>query len=155
MYDQFERDLVTSEEFFRYLKNYYKLNHSLREIEDAWTATISANIPGVEPLLKSYIGQVEFYALSNSNRPHIEAELNRRELFGSFKKIFTSYELGCRKPEPEIYLKALEQMKCSPHEVLFVDDKIENIEGARSLGINSEVCKNSAETLAAIFKKYL
>ena len=39
------------------------------------------------------------------------------------------------KPEPEIYHLLLDRLRVAPEEVLFLDDKLENIEAARNLGI--------------------
>jgi FMN phosphatase YigB (HAD superfamily) len=43
------------------------------------------------------------------------------------------------KPDPKIFLIALEQWEIDPEECLFFDDRIENVEGARSIGINSQL----------------
>ena len=39
------------------------------------------------------------------------------------------------KPEPEIYKLLLEKFKLEPNETVFIDDLSENIEGAKSFGI--------------------
>jgi HAD superfamily hydrolase (TIGR01509 family) len=45
--------------------------------------------------------------------------------------------MGLMKPEPEIYLKAISELKEAPSNTLFIDDKSEFTEAATKLGINS------------------
>jgi len=52
-------------------------------------------------------------------------------------RMFVSYRLGMAKPSQEIYLYALNSLGRKPEETVFVDDKLENIETARSLGMNA------------------
>jgi putative hydrolase of the HAD superfamily len=48
--------------------------------------------------------------------------------------IFYSAALGHRKPSDEFYAKATEGVKASPADIVFIDDVLENIEGARRFG---------------------
>ena len=48
---------------------------------------------------------------------------------------FTSYDLGLLKPDPLIYQVVLQKLGAKPQEVIFIDDKLKNVEAAKSLGI--------------------
>jgi putative hydrolase of the HAD superfamily len=48
-----------------------------------------------------------------------------------------SYQLRIAKPDPAIYRHMLAQLGTLPEETLFIDDKLENIEAARALGIQA------------------
>ena len=52
-------------------------------------------------------------------------------------KRFLSYELGLRKPDPEIYKTVLQRLNAAPSEVLFIDDTQVNVEAAQKLGITA------------------
>lgn len=52
---------------------------------------------------------------------------------------FVSYELGCLKPDKEIYLKLVDKLSCKPEDIIFVDDKEKNVESAKKLGIKGVV----------------
>ena len=54
-------------------------------------------------------------------------------------KIFVSYKLSLLKPDVEIYRKVLKSLKAKPEEVIFIDDKLKNVEAAKSIGINGIV----------------
>ncbi|WP_309617205.1 HAD-IA family hydrolase [Salinibacterium sp.] len=49
--------------------------------------------------------------------------------------ILVSYMLGIRKPEPELFARALDRFGASASSTFFADDSAENIAGARSVGI--------------------
>jgi len=56
------------------------------------------------------------------------------ELFSAF---FSSCYLGVRKPQLEVYRKALAISQRRPEESLFIDDSPANIEAARALGMEA------------------
>jgi putative hydrolase of the HAD superfamily len=55
----------------------------------------------------------------------------------SFDVLVWSFQLRMAKPDPAIYRYALDKLGVAPPEVLFIDDKSENVEAAQALGINA------------------
>ena len=53
-------------------------------------------------------------------------------LFGA---IIIYSEVGCLKPEQEIYRIAIERLKTEPHQTIMIDDAEEYLTGAKNLGI--------------------
>jgi len=53
-----------------------------------------------------------------------------------FDDVVISAEVGVAKPDRRIYQLALDQMGVEAEQTIFIDDFIENIEGARELGIH-------------------
>ena len=51
--------------------------------------------------------------------------------------IVLSQEVGFVKPDPRIYRATLEQLAIAPQDCIFIDDRQNNIETARSLGIQT------------------
>lgn len=51
---------------------------------------------------------------------------------------YYSCELGVAKPDPEFFRRITTDLQVDPATVLFIDDLIENVEGARSVGLNAE-----------------
>jgi putative hydrolase of the HAD superfamily len=70
----------------------------------------------------------------------------------SFHHLTWSCELDMIKPEAAIYEHTLEKLGVRPEEALFLDDKIENIEGARQVGLHALLFHN-AETLEVDLEK--
>lgn len=78
---------------------------------------------------------VEICLLSNAlpNLANTAVGLTRK------KNIFVSYELGLLKPDVNIYQTVLQKLNALPEEVIFVDDKLKNVEAAKSIGIHGIV----------------
>ena len=54
-----------------------------------------------------------------------------------FDDYILSYEVGAMKPEPRIYEAAIETAGCAPGEIFFMDDRIDNVEGATQAGLDA------------------
>jgi putative hydrolase of the HAD superfamily len=52
---------------------------------------------------------------------------------------FYSYELGVAKPDPAYFTTILDRLDVPGGQVLFVDDRLDNVESARSIGLRAEV----------------
>jgi putative hydrolase of the HAD superfamily len=62
-----------------------------------------------------------------------------------FNVLVWSYQLGVAKPDPAIYDHLLKQLGTAPEQTLFIDDKLVNVEAARSLGMKALVYTTFAE----------
>ena len=51
-----------------------------------------------------------------------------------------SYEVGAMKPSEKIYQVAEQLAGVNPRQILFIDDRLENVEGARKQGWHAEQC---------------
>ncbi|MBN2899874.1 MAG: HAD-IA family hydrolase [Clostridia bacterium] len=61
--------------------------------------------------------------------------------------IISAYE-QCAKPDQKLYHIALDRLGKSSHQCLFIDDKLENVEAARDLGMRSfHLIRQEGETL--------
>ena len=77
-------------------------------------------------------------ALLSNGVPEIVARIRSdRDLAALFDTQVVSFEVGLAKPEPEIYRVVLARLGTAPAAALFVDDRLENIETARELGIQT------------------
>ncbi|HMN12225.1 MAG TPA: HAD family phosphatase [Bellilinea sp.] len=76
------------------------------------------------------------------------------ERFGSiayaFDYVIFSAEIGMRKPNPEIYHHILELVDAKPEEAIFVDDLLDNVEGANRVGIHGVHFKNPDQAIAEV-----
>lgn len=89
--------------------------------------------------------------LSNTEAPAVEMLLSMQ--YDCFDRTFFSCECGLIKPDVAIYNHALEQLALRPSQVLFIDDKQENIKAAKKLGLNTHWMRNKdslAETITAL-----
>ena len=75
------------------------------------------------------------YMLSNESRELMEYRIPTFGLSGLFDAYLVSAYIGLRKPEPAFFQCALDISQRQPDECVFIDDREENLEGARQLGI--------------------
>lgn len=80
--------------------------------------------------------------LSNTEVPSIRCLDSGRYNFDAL--VYSCVE-GVSKPEPEIYLLALARLGAAPDEAVFVDDRNDNIEASRNLGIHSILFRDSGQ----------
>ncbi len=75
--------------------------------------------------------------LSNAWRDMRDRDRRRIDMSG-FVSVVYSCEEGIRKPDPHIYERALERLNLrDASRVLFIDDFVENIEAARTVGLRA------------------
>lgn len=74
------------------------------------------------------------YILSNTNELHWKFLLEKYEIDKLADKLITSYEVGAMKPNIEIYRAAEKKFGILAEESVFIDDKLENVEGAIEAG---------------------
>ncbi|HEU4755431.1 MAG TPA: HAD family phosphatase [Agromyces sp.] len=61
-----------------------------------------------------------------------------------FERVFVSGELGLVKPNADIYEHVIAELGITPAELLFVDNRSENVEGARAVGGDGFVFTDAA-----------
>ena len=68
------------------------------------------------------------------------------ELYALFDLPMSSHLIRAAKPQPAAYETALGRMRTEPERVVFIDDKQENVDAARALGIQAFVTDSGATT---------
>lgn len=63
-----------------------------------------------------------------------------------FDCVSLSYKVGVRKPDEQIYLKALHCLELRPDACIFVADEISDLEGARDLGLKTLLVRQGSFT---------
>ncbi|TDD66390.1 HAD family hydrolase, partial [Actinomadura rubrisoli] len=71
-----------------------------------------------------------------SNAPlEMARHIEQRPWAGMFRHRFFSADLRLAKPDPRIYRHVSQCLAAQPRDVVFVDDRPENVEGARAAGL--------------------
>ena len=79
---------------------------------------------------------------SSSNRSWVEGHLHRLGLISYFNAITTSEEVCQTKPEPELYLRTLMKLSCSPDSAIAYEDSPNGILAAKAAGIRCVAIPN-------------
>lgn len=117
----------------------YRIGHTITRQQ--WIAARRESmIPSSDVLaLAEAIGKVSRLAIYTNNGPIVKSSLD--ELFPEaaaiFKERYCSYEFGTKKPDPDSFTKLLSQIKISPADTWFIDDKRSNVQGAKLAGLKA------------------
>lgn len=156
----FETGEVPEAEFRAMLKREFRGNAwTDSAIDEAWCSLLlempKERLDLIAELGKNY----RVFLLSNTNPIHVR-EITRRaaqvgvDFPGLFERMFLSSEMGLMKPDPAIYERVLQEADLKPEETLFVDDSLDNILAAGSLGIQT-IHLEPLGTLVEKMKSYL
>lgn len=134
---RYERGEISDSEFFKVVKRELPISNNLTEEQfwKAWSLLVGEETEVVK-IMNNLTTKYPVWLLSNTNPYHILAE-ERFKLFDKITGGIYSFEVGSRKPEEDIYIKALEIAGVTAEKSLFIDDLIENVEMARSLNMNA------------------
>jgi putative hydrolase of the HAD superfamily len=69
-----------------------------------------------------------------------------------FDSVVISYEVGVRKPNMKIYKILCRRIRLKPSEILFIDNKEENLKPARKLGMKTILFENTKQCIGEIKK---
>lgn len=102
-------------------------------------------IPGTFEIMKRLKRDYRIAMLNNEYKECMKFILKKYSYFEFFNQRITSCNVGCRKPEPEIFKIALKRLKARPQECLFIDDLKENTKAAGKFGIKTITFKNASQ----------
>lgn len=137
-YRDMERGAVSFLDFYYFVCDAAGYRGSLRELRETWSDFFDGTMPGMEELLARVRERYRVAFLSNSNEVH--AEIIPRRFAGLFAKddrFILSHRFHVAKPDPEIFRRTLEVLGALPHHVVFIDDLIENVLAARTVGMRA------------------
>ena len=145
-----------NEGYFAHLRERLALDCGLEDVEAGFNALLVAEIAETVALLEALRGRVPRYAISNTNPAHV-AHMHRAfpGFLDRFDRVFTSHEIGHRKPQPESFTHVLEAIGLPAGEVLLFDDLEPNVEAARALGLQAVLVKSPADVRAALSARRL
>ncbi len=118
---------------------------SQAQLMDAWNGLFTP-IPEMLALARELKGRYPVYLLSNIGKLHWEFLLATYELDAYCHDRLASFEAGAMKPAATIYQAAQQRFSLEPEHTLFIDDKPENISGARACGWQGFVHRDPAST---------
>ena len=134
---RFEAGRCSGEEFAAGVVGDWGLTLSADEFLTAFTGWRTMPYPGADRLVADVRSVAPVGYLSNSNVAQWSAHLAGSPLVSGFDFGFTSFELGLVKPDRAIFEAVATRLPVSADaagRVLFLDDNLVNVEGARACG---------------------
>ena len=142
--NRYEKGLITTDHFLQAASQHLNLLE-LSGLKELWNRTIldfpDHRLSYLEDLKGT--GAFRMFLLSNTNELHMESvrqkmgALRYQRFQNCFDGFYLSYEMGMRKPEPEIFQEILRKHVLHADETLFIDDTEEHILSAASLGLHT------------------
>ena len=125
-------------EFFGALRTTLGIDLSDAQLLEGWNTIFAGEMPGINALLARAARRLPLYAFSNTNPPHV-AHFSKpyADVLGHFREIFLSCAIGLRKPDAAAYDYVIKAIGVAAERIVFFDDLVENIEGARKRGLTA------------------
>jgi len=121
------------------IKEFPDYKKEISAFYDRWEEMLNGEITDTVLILNKLksLHKVKLYALTNWSIETFPVALKRYDFLKQFEGIVISGEEKTRKPQPKIYKIALDRYKLSPEKCLFIDDSLDNVNGAKKLKINA------------------
>ena len=130
----FERGDWSEAQFFQKLSVECRLEASLEELKKGF-AEIFTPVPSMVGFMKSLKERgIPVMVFSNTNVTAVDYIRAAFPFFERFDAYCLSYEHGCMKPDTTLYGVAQLMTRCTPGNLLFLDDRAENVHAARQMG---------------------
>lgn len=155
----YETGKISTREFLQILGAHLKPAYDINHIVKIWNSVI-LDMPAERLEMIKTLGQnYQVHLLSNINELHAQCfEEKFIEWFGQhprnyFHHFYYSHEIGLRKPDINTFKWVLEQLKTTGAQSIFIDDVLENIEGAKAAGLNAYQLLIGKEDVISLTKK--
>lgn len=156
LWNESDRGVLSPEELLKaFIANNPAYEKEIRQVIDAVGDTISLMPYTVEWVKGLKERGYHLYILSNYAEYTYEKTSHKMEFLPYMDGVVFSYRCKLIKPEKEIYEYICETYGLKPEESVFLDDREDNVQAARNMGMNGIVFENYAqgsETLEQLLK---
>lgn len=152
-FEKFERSEISPRQFMESVSEQLNYKFDYATFEKGWNAIYLNIIRDIDHLLIELKRNYRIVALTNTNSAHALVWPEKySDNLRHFEKIFSSHEMGIRKPEAKAFQTVLDCLNISAQQTIFLDDKEEYIEGAEQLGINTVLVTSYSQMLNGLKK---
>ena len=150
-YAKHERGDITITQYFASLRGSLGIDISDAQFLDGWNAIFAGVIPGVADWLEPACERLPSYVFSNTNSAHTEFWAPRYfQTLKPFRRVFVSSTIGLRKPDRAAFEHVAREIGVPNSRILFFDDALTNVEGARAAGLQAVHVRGNGDVVAAL-----
>ena len=113
---------------------------------DEWEANVGMVDTEMLAVLRAVRRHCTAAVLSNGTT-RLRRDLHTLDLIDEFDIIFNTAEIGIAKPDPAVFHLVLATLEVTVDDVVFIDDLVENVEGARTAGLRAHQHTDRASTI--------
>lgn len=150
-YQGHERGELTIAAYFQSLREELGIELTDAQFGDGWNQVFGPEHEETVALLWQLRERVPLYLFSNTNVFHYDYWRDRyAPALQPFERMFISCELGMRKPHREAFERVAREIGVAARRILFFDDTLANLEGAREAGMHTVHVRSPADVRAAV-----
>jgi glucose-1-phosphatase len=152
LFNKLDKGEISNEHFFEELRRALRYEGPDENLMNAWNAML-LDVPEERlDVLVEMKQNYQTFLLSNTCEPHIAAfehdlyiRHGVRNFNDYFDKVYYSCRIGMRKPDPGIFEFVLTENNLKPEETVFIDDSVQHVKAAGTVGINSYLLPPNTE----------
>lgn len=155
IYNVFEIGSISLDEYLDTIVFHIPRNFTKADFKKFMYAE-SVELPNLLQWLKVWKQQtlLPVFALSNESRELNDYRIETFNLHELFDGFFSSCYVKMRKPDPRIFITAMEITHVKPYECLYFDDRPMLVNAAKKLGMNS-ILHQDFETTKKILENFI
>ncbi len=156
--ERFETGKMSEADFIKVFQKYIP-NADVHDIRKAWNSLIGEFPLHRLEFLQLLSERYRLFLLTNTDAIHISKFEHKvgvsffSDFYQCFEKVYYSFELGMRKPDPKVFKYLVDKHGLSPKRTLFVDDKKVNTDAAAEIGIQVWNIDPETEDVVDLFEK--
>ena len=161
-FDQFDKGLITPDEFRSELKMFLPNDVTFSKIDEAWNAMLALIPKQKIDFLKKVNADYNVFLLSNTNTIHVKKfetdhlkHYNENIFQTCFIKTYYSCNMGMRKPDEEIFHAVITDSSLIPDETIFIDDSPQHVKGATEAGLKAYHLDLKIDSVETLFDKVI
>ena len=146
---RYESGQITTRQFYEHLCDLGGLQLNFARFSQLWSS-VFADLLISEELLRELRRRYPLILVSNTNESHAKHLSDRYPVLDYFDEKIFSFQVGAMKPDPRIYEFAIAASGRRAEALFFTDDREENVQGARKLGIHAHQFRSEDRLVAAL-----
>jgi FMN phosphatase YigB (HAD superfamily) len=150
-YLRYECGQIPLEDYFAHLRGTLNVALTDAQLLAGWNEIFVGEMHGIATVLRDLEPRIPLYAFSNTNRAHEEVwSVRFADVLKPFQKVFVSSTIGLRKPDQASFDHVVAEVGVPASSILFFDDTLENVVGARAAGLYAAHTRSTADIVAAL-----
>ncbi len=150
-YQQHEKGMISGSEYVDHLRRQLQLEASDADIIEAWNAVFGDEISPVLDAIGHISARYPCDGFTNTNKIHQQYWDNEHpRIRKTFRNLFVSSEIGLRKPDADAFEYISQYTGIELQNILFFDDTLENIDGAKRVGLQTVLVEGPHSVIHAL-----
>lgn len=112
-------------------------------------------IPGMIDLVQNLQAQGYQTPLFSNVTENLAETVFKSGYYDYFEPLYLSYQMECEKPDEQSYRMVLDGLQLKPEVCVFIDDKLENVEAAKKIGIDGIHFKSAPQLIEELKKRHI